>query len=632
MRNLLKILLVEDNSGDADLIKEVLSDGPVAFEIETVCRLSEAINRINSGSFDIILLDLGLPDSSGIETVKSIRKTTETIPIIVQTGNNDAKTGIESIKEGAQDFIIKGETRGEVLSRIITFAIERHHFSSILKESEQVISTLLNSVEVGIIVIEEASRKIKIVNPYACSLLGKSAKEIEGHICHKFICSYEAGKCPILDLGKVMDRSEKELIRDDNSVSTVLKTVTEIFIEGKKHLLEVFVDISDRKKAEENNKRLLLQLEHSEKLESLGVLAGGIAHDFNNLLSGIFGYIELAQEYSKDNRTVLKYLEKSLTVFNRAKDLTQQLLTFSKGGAPVLKTGNISSVLKESSSFVLSGSNVVCEYEIDEDLWLCDFDENQLSQVIGNIVLNAQQAMPLGGKIIICAKNVLIKNEGISKLKEGKFINISISDTGIGIPHEMLNKIFDPFFTTKQKGTGLGLATSYSIIRKHNGFIEAASEQNVGSTFNIYLPSSENKTEKDTTKMRNSHSGNGLFMIMDDEDFMLDVVGEMLTSFGYSVISALNGESAISLCREHAEKGQVVTGAILDLTIPGGMGGMEVIPHIKKIFPDIRLFAASGYSQDPIISNPCEYGFTGSLRKPFRTDELAEILNNFFGG
>ena len=406
MNKSLKILLVEDDLGDADLTEELLLDSSVVFEIENATCLSEAADKINNETFDAILLDLGLPDSQGMETIRSIREVAQNIPIVVQTGNHDKQTGLDAIKEGAQDFVVKGETSGDSLSRILSFAIERGHFNKQLKESKEAISTLLEAVEVGIIVVDTETKKIKTANPYACSFFGKEKEQIEGKSCHSVICPSEVGKCPILDLGQVVDRSERELIRNDKSVSTILKTVTEIRLEGRKHLLEVFVDITDRKKAEENTIKLLFQAEHNEKLESLGILAGGIAHDFNNLLAGIFGYIELTQSCCQNNESALKYLDKSLTVFNRAKDLTQQLLTFSKGGSPVLKTGDIASILKESATFVLSGSNVECTYNIDEELDFCDFDENQLSQVANNIVINAQQAMPSGGKMSIHAKNI----------------------------------------------------------------------------------------------------------------------------------------------------------------------------------------------------------------------------------
>ncbi|PKL16500.1 MAG: hybrid sensor histidine kinase/response regulator [Spirochaetae bacterium HGW-Spirochaetae-5] len=384
----------------------------------------------------------------------------------------------------------------------------------------------------------------------------------------------------------------------------------------------VFRDMTEKRK-------LLDAVQQTDRLNSLGVLAGGIAHDFNNLLSGIFGYIEMARLKSTSDKVVMDYLDKAFTVFDRARSLTQQLLTFSKGGLPVRRTGNVALLIKESTAFALSGSNISCEFMIDEDLRLCDFDENQMAQVIDNIIINAKQAMPLGGQILVSVKNFFIGPDIYPMLQSGNYIKISISDTGIGIQQDHLKRIFDPFFTTKQQGNGLGLATCYSIIKKHDGLIEAKSTPGKGSEFIIYLPASEKEIDRSSYPVSAGLAGSGKILVMDDEDFIRDISLDMLKLLGYSAEEASDGEEALALLAAAEKDGKPFDGVILDLTIPGGMGGRETLSGIRKLYGDIPVFASSGFSEDPVISKPKDYGFTGSIRKPYRKDELAELLSKF---
>jgi PAS domain S-box-containing protein len=384
----------------------------------------------------------------------------------------------------------------------------------------------------------------------------------------------------------------------------------------------VFRDMTEKQKLLENAQR-------TDKLESIGLLAGGIAHDFNNLLSGLFGYIDLALGNTNDP-SVSKYLEKALDVFNRARDLTRQLLTFSKGGAPIRKTGNIGRYVRDSVLFALSGSSVICEFSIAEDLKECDFDENQIGQVIDNIVINAIQAMPSGGTLYVGIRNTVLTSGNHVNLQEGNYIVISITDTGIGIPLSIINRIFDPFFTTKQNGNGLGLATCYSIIKKHDGIIHVESELGKGSTFFIYLPSKNpaTRTTDDTHVVK--HRGDGLIVIMDDEEFILEILGRMLTDMGYEVIQTRSGEELLAKVDELENLGRKVKAGILDLTIPGGMGGRDAVKKLREKYSVLPIFASTGFSEDPVMASPGQFGFTASICKPYRKFELAALLNSFF--
>ena len=380
----------------------------------------------------------------------------------------------------------------------------------------------------------------------------------------------------------------------------------------------VFRDMTQRQELEEF-------MQKSQRLESLGVLAGGIAHDFNNLLSAIFGYTELAISQSKEEK-VLPYLAKSIGSIDRARALTQQLLTFAKGGAPIRKVENLFPFVQETAQFALSGSAVSSNFKIQEGLWPCDFDKNQIGQVIDNLTINAQQAMPTGGVIEISAQNITLSEGEYVSLSAGNYVKLSIKDQGIGIPKEFLPRVFDPYYTTKTKGHGLGLATCYSIITRHDGWLNVESEPGKGSTFHVYLPASVESSSISQGKPAEEHTGSGTFLVMDDEPVIRDVLKDVLELFGYTVVLTIRGEEAIEFCAAETKANREIAGMIFDLTIPGGMGGKEAIREIRRICPDTPAFVASGYSVDPIMANPEEYGFTASLPKPFTIDELSDML------
>jgi PAS domain S-box-containing protein len=381
-------------------------------------------------------------------------------------------------------------------------------------------------------------------------------------------------------------------------------------------------DITERKLMEEN-------LQKSQKLESLGMLAGGIAHDFNNLLGGIFGYIDLAAAEAQE-KIVVDYLAMALSTMDRARSLTGQLLTFAKGGAPIKKLKRLMPFIDETARFALSGSNVSCKCIAPNDLWLCEFDNNQLGQVIDNIVINGQQAMPEGGTIVIEADNIQLADKAHPVLPEGNYVRIRIKDTGIGMPKEILRKIFDPFFSTKSKGHGLGLATSYSIIKRHNGCIDVESEPGVGSVFTIYLPAS---TDKALTFMNvvTGHQGGGSVLVMDDEAIIRDTLSAMLIGMGYDVYTASNSKDALEKFNRAIIENRSFSLLILDLTIPGGPGGKETINEIRKIDKETPAIVASGYAEDPVMANPSHYGFTTSICKPFKKADLAALLERYAG-
>jgi len=368
--------------------------------------------------------------------------------------------------------------------------------------------------------------------------------------------------------------------------------------------------------------RIEKALRRSTKLDSLGVLAGGIAHDFNNLLAGIYGNIDLSISHCTDER-VKKHLEKTIDTIDRASSLTSQLLTFAKGGAPVKQIAEITPFLRDAVQFVLSGSNIKSTFSFSADLWYANFDKSQIAQVIDNIVINAMHAMPEGGTVRIRAQNC--ESQNIRSLDPGleKFVKISISDTGKGIAPEVLPLIFDPFFSTKSDGHGLGLATSYSVISQHGGSIEVESQINSGTTFHIFLPAAEEIISTDLPIRMTTWQTSGKILIMDDEQTVAQMLKDILENMGFDVVSATNGEQVIELFSAQKKSFQAM---ILDLTIPGGMGGQKTAERIRLEGALMPIFAISGYGDDPVMANPEIYGFNDSIKKPFRLHQLQDIL------
>ncbi len=378
-------------------------------------------------------------------------------------------------------------------------------------------------------------------------------------------------------------------------------------------------DSTDRKMLEED-------ILKAQKLDSLGILAGGIAHDFNNLITGITANIELARMHLNRDNLLMPILEKAEQASIQAHGLTQQLLTFSRGGEPVRKTVVINDLIKEAASFALRGSKAGRTISLPANLRPVEADSGQLRQVIHNIVINADQAMPLGGKITISGENVSLEANEVLSLKAGDYVRICIADQGVGMPKEHLAKIFDPYFTTKKHGAGLGLATAYSIIKKHGGVIFAESEPGVWTTISMYLPASakELKTPEDTsTGLRTGH---GRVLIMDDEAIILDAAGKILQTAGYEVELAKDGSEAIGLYGKAREAGKPFDVVIMDLTVPGGMGGRKTLAKLIELDPGVRAIVSSGYSHDPIMAHYEDYGFLGVIAKPYRVREMAEIV------
>ncbi len=505
---------------------------------------------------------------------------------------------------------------------------DRKKAEEALRESEEKYRLVVQNAGEAIFVAQ--SGMLKFVNPKTLELLGYSEDELTSGPFTDFIHPE--------DRAMVLERHERRIngehlpsvyafriVDKSGIVKWVEINVVSVLWEGKAATLNFLVDITDKRKMEE-------ELVKVEKLESLGVLAGGIAHDFNNILTAILGNISLAKMNCESPEKVKGRLIEAEKACSQAQGLTQQLLTFSKGGAPIRRTAHISQLIEDCCHFAVRGSNVRCKLSIYDELFTVDVDEGQIGQVINNLIINSVHAMPRGGEIHVKAQNVLIDVQQGLPLRDGNYVKIIVHDNGVGIPKDILPRIFDPYFTTKHKGSGLGLATSYSIIRNHDGLITADSEVGIGTTVCVYLPASERKLQTSLDLEETAVTGGGRILLMDDEELIREVAREILSTLGYEVEVARNGAEAISLYRTARKSSHPFDVVVLDLTVPGGMGGLETVERLLQIDPGVKAVVSSGYSNDPIMADCAEYGFRGVVAKPYTARELSATLRAIIGG
>jgi len=384
-------------------------------------------------------------------------------------------------------------------------------------------------------------------------------------------------------------------------------------------------DITERKKMEE-------ELVKMQKLKAVGILAGGIAHDYNNSLQGILSMIALAETCANPDDEIYKRLEEAKKIVIQSKNLTQQLLTFARGGDPVKNTISVPDVIRDSADLALTHSNVTCVFDFSDELWLVEADKGQINQVFGNLINNADQAMFGGGTIRVKAENINASTEETLPQKTGKYVKITIADEGVGISQEHLPKIFDPYFTTRESDRGLGLSIVYAIVNKHDGFVTAESKAGIGTTFYIYLPVSHKERTARTvlkkTKEKAPIKGKGRILLMDDDDVIRRIVAELLKNLKYEIETAEDGAVAMERYKEAMESDNPFDAVIMDLTIPNGMGGKETIEKLLEIDPDAKAIVSSGFSFDPVMSDFRKYGFKDVLPKPYEISDLDEKLQS----
>ncbi|MBN1350004.1 PAS domain S-box protein [candidate division KSB1 bacterium] len=503
-----------------------------------------------------------------------------------------------------------------------------------LEAEKERLAVTLRSIGDGVIKTD-INGHIVLINKVAETLTGWTQEEAANRLLSEvfhIIDEKDRKRCQnpvdeVLKTGKIVGLNNGTILISSNNEERIIADSAAPIYDRKNKIIGVvlvFRDIVEERKLEE-------EIQKAQKLESIGLLAGGIAHDFNNILTAIMGNISLAKADLSKTSELFEILTEAEKASVQAKNLTHQLLTFARGGAPLKKAASIAELIRNSAAFTLSGSNVRCEYHFSKDTWAVEVDTGQISQVIQNIIVNSKQAMPKGGTIRVDVENVVIDDEKRLPVKKGKYVKISFADEGVGISTEHLPKVFDPYFTTKREGSGLGLTICYSIIKKHGGFIFAESVVNNGATFAIYLPVSEKPIITSEEIPVTFPPRKGKILVMDDEAFIRHFLNRMLPRFGYMVEIVENGSDAIKRYFNALDSPQPFDAVILDLTIPGGMGGKETIEKLLQIDPSVKAIVASGYSNDPIMADYQDYGFAGAIFKPYKIDELQMVINRVLG-
>ncbi|MBF0329862.1 MAG: PAS domain S-box protein [Nitrospirae bacterium] len=509
-----------------------------------------------------------------------------------------------------------------------------------LEKSEKKLHDITSALGEGVYVLNKKCELV-FMNPVAERLLGWTEADLIGKKVHNIFHFQRVDKkpfsedeCPVISVmvsGQAYFTEDDVFTCKDGTILPVSYITTPIIEDGEiMGLVTAFRDITLSKEMEREMLR-------TRNLESLGVLAGGIAHDFNNLLTGIMSCISLALESIGKDSELYEILKMAQGASIQARDLTKQLFAFSQGGDGEKKRVAFSEILRSSVTFAMTGSNIKPEFDMSEDLWPVEIDTAQINEVLHNLAINAREAMPEGGIINIKAENIYIGSSSKLPLKEGRYVKASIRDKGSGISKENMQKIFDPYFTTKklgiQKGMGLGLAICHTILKNHEGHIAVESEQGKGSTFTMYLPAVAPEVSSIVLPTSETAApATGRVLLMDDEEIIGQVADMLFKRMGYEIAFVRDGKEAISEYKKAKESGRPFDMVILDITIPGGMGGEETIGQLIKFDPGVKAVVSSGYFYNPVMVDYKKYGFTAVLHKPYQAKEIGDLIKDVLSG
>ncbi|MGI9114447.1 MAG: response regulator [Chthoniobacterales bacterium] len=621
----MKILLVEDQDDSRDTLRKLIELR--RHQVTAVASAEEAERALAEESFAFLILDWMLPGKSGLELCRELRERTDgdEMFILLVTAKADREDLEQALAAGANDYLTKPidlsrlNVRMAVAERQIRELTERNQARAALQESARTLRDILENTTDGFIALDFAWR-FTYVNPEAERLLGRARDELlGGELWEKFpeLCGTQFEK----NYRRVM--AQQEPIEFEASDPAETKWFEVHCYPSGGGVSAFFRDVTERKRAEDE--RLT-----TGKLESVGTLAGGIAHDLNNILTVISGNIGLAQlEAPSDAKNLLTCLNKAAQAAQHAAHLSSQLLTFSKGGAPVKKVIDITRVLTKASEFALHGSNVRAEIDIPPNLWPAEVDSVQIEQVMNALMLNARDAMPTGGMVEVTARNIHLENKSGAFLPAGRYLKIAVSDQGPGVPANIGTRIFDPYFTTKPTNSGLGLSISFSIVKKHGGMLHLEQTSSAGAVFAFYLPAAKAEVVPPrpvgtTPSMQFDHQR---VLVMDDEAGIRDLTSQLLGSLGYEVTAVPDGTEAVKTYDRAMRRGENFQAVILDATIRGGMGGLATIERLRNLDPQVVAIICSGYSDEAALAEFLQYGFRGALPKPFTRRDLAEVLH-----
>ncbi len=617
---LLNVLLVEDNAVDARMISALLRAPSATISCRQVPRLSEALALLQAEQFDVVLLDLNLEDSTGYDTFSSIRQAESRAAILVLSGSDDEDLAIRTVREGAQDYLVKGSFDGRLLLRSVRYAFERKRSEEALRHSETTVRAIFENSLDGIVIFEDSGACLE-ANVAAAALLDVAREQLLGHRLCDFVSSGFGEEWR--DLRKCgSGRGQFWIQLKDGGKRLVDYCFRSNILPGQH--LSMLRDITEQHGLEE-------QLRQSQKMEAVGRLAGGVAHDFNNILGIISGYAELLQMNSRIDADRLR-AEKILSATEKAASLTRQLLAFGRKQVMSLELIDLSSVVKDLTSMLdcLMSAAAPIEVRVGKNLGLVKADQSQLEQVVLNLTANARDAMPHGGALTITVES-FVSPGAPTEIPQGEYVHLAVSDTGVGMNAEIQSRVFEPFFTTKKTGYGLGLSTVYGIIKQSGGYITVESAPQAGSTFHIYLPVVAG-TRADPVPVEEpkpaDHSGNETILLVDDEEDLRNATCEYLEGCGYHVLTAGDGKEAIAV--SDAYEG-VIALLISDIVMPK-MNGRGLIEHVGKTRPDTSILVMSGYADDAVLRHGILLEANCFVQKPFTFQALGAKIRTLLDG
>jgi len=604
-----RVLLVEDSAVDAKLIVALLQP-PSSLQCCHVTRLEEALDRLQTSHQDVVLLDLNLEDSAGYETFYRVRQAAAKAAILVLSGSDDEDLAIRTVREGAQDYLVKGSFDGRLLLRSIRYAMERKRTEEALRQSEATVRAIFENSLDGIVIFEDSGVCVE-ANAAADNLVGVERHGLVGRrlcdFCEKGFAE-EWSHLRQLECG----RGQFWIHLKNGALRLVDYCFTANILPGQH--LAMLRDVTEQQDLEE-------QLRQSQKMEAIGRLAGGVAHDFNNILGIISGYAELLQLNAQHERERTR-ADKIISATEKASTLTRQLLAFGRKQVMSLELLDLAAVMHGVSSMVdcLMSAEVQVSVQISRRLGLVNADQSQLEQVILNLATNAREAMPEGGVLTITIDQYVNPPEQ-PELPPGEYVRLSVSDTGVGMSEEVLSRIFEPFFTTKKSGSGLGLSTVYGIVKQSGGYITVQSASGQGATFNVYLPVAHDTSASSMSAgaARPGHvAGHETVLLVDNEEDLRNAAVEYLESCGYHVLTAGDGREAIEVADRYV--GPIAL-LISDIVMPR-MNGRGLVEHVRKTRPATRVLMISGYADDAMSRHGIALEASCFLQKPFTFQAL----------
>lgn len=621
----IQTLLVEDNPGDSELMRIILAESKEPeYVIEVSRKLSQSLELLEEHTFDLIILDLNLPDSEGLETLASVTNAFPELPVVVLTGTTDEDLGIRAVQEGAEDFLVKGHISSQLLFRVLRYAIERKQSVIKLQDSESRLKTILDAIEHQILLMG-TDHTILWPNLKTCEAAGLPREEIIGKLCYELWPdqAQTCEGCPV-ELSivskqpQMVSRWEKNGKIWDIHASPVFNLPGEIV-----SIVEQREDVSQEVSLEQ-------QFRQAQKMEAVGKLAGGVAHDFNNMLSVILGFAEIAKNESKGNADLEECLDEITTAGKKSANLVRQLLAFSRKQPIKPQHLDCNEIISNSQKMLkrMVGEDIEIVFEPADNLSRVLLDPSQLDQIIANLAVNSRDAIAGIGTISIATSMAELDDDYCTRYsyaRPGTYMLLSFSDTGCGMKKEVLEKVFEPFYTTKRlgEGTGLGMSTIFGIIKQNNGLINIYSEVGVGTTVKIYLPVAQKSDATASVKPEiTSFYGTETILVVEDDSAILNLCRSMLTSFGYTVLANRNTENAIALTYESHKTIDLL---LTDVIMPT-MNGYELERKIKENRPKLKTIFMSGYPSDIIARRGVITEGVDFLQKPFTKNELGRIV------